>query len=54
MSGDLGSVGPAGDVAEQVQHRLAGLEQLPLAEHASAYDEVHRTLQQALSRLDEG
>jgi hypothetical protein len=31
---------------------LAGLADLPVAEHAEVYDEVHRGLQEALSGLD--
>ena len=42
------------DVAEQVRVRLDGLAERPLGEHVPAYDEVHRLLQDALSRLDEG
>jgi hypothetical protein len=32
---------------------LAGLADLPVAEHAEVYDEVHRGLQQALAGLDQ-
>ncbi len=33
---------------------LAPLADLPVAEHPAAYDAVHRLLQDALGRLDEG
>lgn len=48
--------GPAGavDVVAQVRGRLAGLADQPVGEHVTAYDEVHRRLQDALARLDEG
>lgn len=43
-----------GGVEAQVRAQLAGLEARPVGEHVAAYDEVHRLLQGALARLDEG
>lgn len=49
---DLTAAG--GDVLGEVREHLAGLDDRPLDEHLPAYDGVHRLLQGALSRLDEG
>ena len=43
-----------GEVVTAVTERLAALRERPVAEHVVAYDEVHRLLQDALGRLDEG
>ena len=43
-----------GEVVEGVRARLEGLDTRPVGEHVAAYDEVHRRLQDALARLDEG
>jgi hypothetical protein len=43
-------------VPEQVDRALAlldGLDQLPVAEHVEVFDQVHRSLQDALATLDE-
>ncbi len=39
---------------DEVLSRLAGIENLPTAEHVGVYDEVHRGLQDALANLDQG
>lgn len=39
---------------DEVLNKLAGIEQLPTAEHVAVYDEVHRGLQDALANLDQG
>ena len=44
---------PAGDVVAAVEQRLAGLQERPVHEHAEAYDEVHRLLEDALTRVAE-
>jgi hypothetical protein len=36
-----------------VVSRLESLQDLPVAEHAEVFDEVHRSLQDALATLDE-
>jgi hypothetical protein len=41
-------------VSDRVAARLAELPGTPVGEHVVAYDEVHRMLQDALDRLDEG
>ena len=38
---------------EQVEARLEGLADLPLAEQVDVFDQVHRVLQDALASLDE-
>jgi hypothetical protein len=43
-------------VPEQVDRALAlldGLDGLPVAEHVEVFDQVHRSLQDALATLDE-
>lgn len=45
---------PVPDVVEQVRTRLDGVSEVPLAEQVPVYDAVHRLLQDALARLDEG
>ena len=45
---------PVPDVVGQVRRRLDGVHEVPLGEQVPAYDEVHRLLQDALARLDEG
>ena len=47
--------GPEGvrGAVEAARARLAQVPGLPLAEHAAAYDDVHRLLQGALAPLDE-
>ena len=45
---------PATPVVAAVRERLEGVHDTPLAEQVAAYDDVHRTLQDALARLDEG
>ena len=45
---------PVPDVVEQVRARLDGVAQVPPAEQVPVFDEVHRLLQDALARLDEG
>ena len=42
------------DVVVAVTQRLAALRERPVHEHVVAYDEVHRLLHDALTRLDEG
>ena len=44
----------AQDVVDAVRERLAGVQEASLTEHVAVYDEVHRLLQDALARLDEG
>ena len=45
---------PGSDVVADVDRRLAGLVGRPPGEHVAAYEQVHRLLQDALARLDEG
>ena len=50
---DLGSrpdTGPASYIGEV---DLAGLDELPVTEHAAVYDGLHDRLQEALTSLDE-
>jgi len=42
------------DVVAAVTQRLDALRERPVQEHVVAYDEIHRLLQDALGRLDEG
>ena len=42
------------DVVAATSRQLASLRERPVAEHVQAYGEVHRLLQDALGRLDEG
>ena len=41
-------------VTDEVRQQLSGLDEQPVGEHAAAYEQVHRLLQDALARLDEG
>ena len=46
---------PAADgIVAAVTQRLEALRERPVQEHVVAYDEIHRLLQDALGRLDEG
>ena len=42
------------DVVAAVMRRLDALRELPVQDHVAAYDDIHRLLQDALGRLDEG
>jgi hypothetical protein len=39
---------------DQVLSGLAGIDDLPTADHVGVYDQVHRGLQDALANLDQG
>ena len=41
------------DVVDRVTARLERLPDLPVAEHAAVFDDVHRLLQDALRQIDE-
>lgn len=45
---------PVPPVVEAVRERLEGVHGAASAEQVTAYDDVHRMLQDALARLDEG
>ena len=45
---------PLPAVVEAVRERLVGVHGAALVEQVTAYDDVHRMLQDALARLDEG
>ncbi len=39
---------------EQSVRQLDGIEHLPIGEHITRYDAVHKSLQDALSTIDQG
>ncbi|MBA3744877.1 hypothetical protein [Sporichthya sp.] len=51
-AGDLPETGDPR--VDQVLAGLAGIGELPIAEHVGVYDQAHRGLQDALANLDQG
>ena len=49
----MGSVGEGDNDEASVRERLAGLDELPVSEHADTYQEIHAELQRALADIDD-